>query len=306
MILAAGLSPAWQQILQFDHYEPGEVNRAQAVHWCASGKVLNVAIALQQLGADCRALTVLGGLTGTAIEQQLAGLDLPLSAIRTKSETRVCTTILDAASGQTTELVESARAVSTEELADFESAFATQADAADLIVLTGSLPSGAPASLYAELIEGRGERCILDIRGPELMPALAHRPLLVKPNRQELAQTLGRPLGTDDSMRRALLELREAGATWVVMTDSKRPVWIAGPSGIARLHPVTVETVNPIGCGDCLAAGIAAGLVAGQEMLGAVRLGMAAAADNARQLLPARVDRSRMPTLMEQVVAQVD
>ena len=47
MILAAGLTPAWQQIVEFDGFAVGQVNRARSVHWCASGKVLNVGIALQ-------------------------------------------------------------------------------------------------------------------------------------------------------------------------------------------------------------------------------------------------------------------
>jgi len=41
VILVAGLTPAWQQILRFDDFRPGEVNRASEVQWCCSGKVLN-------------------------------------------------------------------------------------------------------------------------------------------------------------------------------------------------------------------------------------------------------------------------
>ena len=57
-ILAAGLTPAWQQVLVFDAFTPGAVNRAREVHWCASGKVLNAARALHHLGGPARALTV--------------------------------------------------------------------------------------------------------------------------------------------------------------------------------------------------------------------------------------------------------
>src|SRR5262249_7617530 len=61
LILAAGLTPAWQQILQFDALAVGEVNRATDVQWCASGKVLNVGIALGHLGAESLTLAPLGG-----------------------------------------------------------------------------------------------------------------------------------------------------------------------------------------------------------------------------------------------------
>ena len=63
-VLAAGLSPAWQQILVFDEFNTGKVNRASEVHWCGSGKVLNVGIALAHLAknseVDCNTLSVIG------------------------------------------------------------------------------------------------------------------------------------------------------------------------------------------------------------------------------------------------------
>ena len=46
MIIAAGLTPAWQQIMRFERLATGQVNRAREVAWCASGKVLNVGLAL--------------------------------------------------------------------------------------------------------------------------------------------------------------------------------------------------------------------------------------------------------------------
>ena len=57
IILAAGLTPAWQRTMVFDVFHPGGVNRASEVHECASGKVLNVAMALQALGAETRSVS---------------------------------------------------------------------------------------------------------------------------------------------------------------------------------------------------------------------------------------------------------
>ena len=74
MILIAGLTPAWQQILCFDSLTLGEVNRAHEVHWCASGKVLNAARALHHLGGPGKALTIVGGATGEQIRRDAARL----------------------------------------------------------------------------------------------------------------------------------------------------------------------------------------------------------------------------------------
>jgi tagatose 6-phosphate kinase len=154
------------------------------------------------------------------------------------------------------------------------------------------------------LIAGCAERAILDFRGPELLAVLEHRPLLVKPNRHELAQTLGRALSSDEDVRAGMQELLELGARWVVITDGAASVWIAGPEGSWRAQPVKVPTVNPIGCGDCLAAGVAARLSAGVEMLECIRYGIAAAADNASQLLPSRLDPARVNELARRVTIE--
>src|SRR5688500_8092018 len=60
----AGLNPAWQKILEFDAFAPGEVNRATALVQLASGKGLNAAKVLSRLGHEVHLLQVLGGSNG--------------------------------------------------------------------------------------------------------------------------------------------------------------------------------------------------------------------------------------------------
>lgn len=67
MILSVDFTPAWQQVVVFDTFTPSKVNRAREVHWCASGKVLNAARALQSLGGPCKALAPMGGTPGQEI-----------------------------------------------------------------------------------------------------------------------------------------------------------------------------------------------------------------------------------------------
>jgi fructose-1-phosphate kinase PfkB-like protein len=148
VIVAAGLSPAWQQILVFDEFVSGEVNRAREAHWCGSGKVLNTGLAISQLGAECCTLSPLGGAAREAIEAEFRSLGAPLRTITCREATRVCTTILDRATGATTELVENARPLSEDEVAAYIAAFAEEAAQAKVVVLTGSLPAGVPSSFY--------------------------------------------------------------------------------------------------------------------------------------------------------------
>ena len=302
MIVAAGLSPAWQQILLLDALAPGAVNRAREAHWCGSGKVLNVGIGLAHLGAESRTIAPLGGPARTAIEQEFRALGVPLRAIPCREPTRVCTTILDRATGTTTELVENARPLADDEIEAYVTAFAAEAEDAKIVVLTGSLPDGVPSSFYRDLLERTPATAVLDARGPELLAALVRRPLVVKPNREELARTVGRDLADDAALLAAMRSLNEAGAQWVVVTSGKDAVWVTSAAETLRLLPPAVaNVVNPIGCGDALAAGLAVAIERGDTVTDAVRHGMAAAADRLRLLLPGRLDPMRVSAIAARI-----
>lgn len=294
MILAAGLTPAWQQILVFERILLGEVNRATDAHWCASGKVLNVGVALHHLGASSRTLAAGGGWSLAAIDTDLQQLGVSCRWIKTAAPTRVCTTILDTGGHATTELVENSKEFSAAELAEYQHVYLEEAAAAEVVVLSGSLPAGTPETYYRDLVARTPGRVILDVRGAELLHALPTRPFLVKPNRSELSKTLQRDLSQDADLQTAMLDLNARGARWVVITDGPHAVWVSSASQVWKLQPPLINVVNPIGSGDSLAAGIAAAIDAGVEVLEAVRHGIAAAADNATQLLPCRLDPQRV------------
>ncbi len=306
MILAAGLTPAWQQIMRFARLELGEVNRAAEVHWCASGKVINAGLALGTLGVSAHTLAPAGGWAGAALSAEFGAHGFAATWLATVAPTRVCTTVLDDAGGVSTELVENAAALTEAELADFFAQYQMLIDKEQAAVLTGSLPTGTPPTFYRTLLERTACPVVLDARGPELLAALECQPRVVKPNRVELAMTVGRPLPDRDSILSAMRELIEGGAQAVIVTHGKDAVWVMEDKGAWELTPPEVTPiVNPIGCGDCLAAGVAWGLARGDSLVDAVRLGMAAAADNLTQLLSARLSLGRVEALMERIARPV-
>ncbi len=303
MILNAGLSPAWQQVYEFERLETGRVNRAVRAFSCASGKVLNVARALTQLHADAQTICLVGGTTGRLIQEELASESVPVQWIHSKSPTRVCTTLLETGLQQTTELVENCGPVEQTELEAFERSFAQLVPSARFVVLIGSLPTAAPSDFYSRLLSycAAAVPALLDARGAELLAALPHRPLLVKPNREELEKTVGRPLPEFKHVLHAARELNERGAEWVLVTDGPAPALLVSRTEAFRLQPLPATVVNPIGCGDCLAAATAAALCENRSVLDAVRFGMAAAADNLQQAAPAALNRQHVETRWREV-----
>jgi 1-phosphofructokinase family hexose kinase len=309
VILAAGLTPAWQQILCFDRFTPGEVNRAERALWCGSGKVLNVGRALAAMcqgGAlgEARCLAPLGGTAAAAIRDEFERDGVPLDVFVSAVPTRVCTTLLDK-SGETTELVENAAALPAAELAAYAQHFAELARTADYVVLSGSLPANCPSDYYAQLMRGYKGRVLLDARGPELLATLPLQPWVVKPNRSELAKTVGRELHTDEELIAAMRSLHEQGAENVLISTGPERVWLLNAEGTWRIRPPKItNVVNPIGSGDTLAAGIAWASARGGNMISALRYAITAAAANVEELLPARWQAARIAELIPEIDVQ--
>jgi tagatose 6-phosphate kinase len=298
MILIAGLSPAWQQVLVVDRLQPGDLNRARQAYWCGSGKVLNAAACARHLSGSrsesIRVLSTLGGPAFEPIAGEFASLGIHCTWIRTAVATRVCTTVVEASSGLATELIENAGPITKRELAEFEAAFAEAVAGASAVLLIGSLPKGAPIDFFRRLLAHARCPAVLDVRGPELLTALEVRPAVVKPNRHELEQTLGVPIRHNGDVQAAVAELLRRGAQGVVVTAGGADVSVATATEFHSLKPPQAERiVNPIGCGDCLAAGITVGLGRGLDLISAVEMGLDAAARNLQTLLPGDLDGSR-------------
>ncbi|QDU62242.1 Tagatose-6-phosphate kinase [Planctomycetes bacterium Pan216] len=301
MILAAGLTPAWQQILCLDDLELGEVNRASKATWCASGKVINVGIGAHHLDGNVKVLALVGSWSGDALAEELTALGIPTHLIWTDVPTRVCTTLIEQSGPRITELVENARPIENEAITQFVEAYAKEQEGAKAVVLSGSLPPGAPKTIYRDLIAKTSAPVVLDARGPELKEALSTRPFVVKPNKQELEATVGRPLETENELVAAMRELVEQGPEWVVITQGGKSVYAASRDRVFTCTPPKVAVVNAIACGDCFAAGLACAIGRGRTMEQSIPFAVAAAAENARMLLPGRLERRRVDILAETI-----
>lgn len=302
MILSAGLSPAWQQILVLNSLELGSVNRAAEVHWCAAGKVVNAGIAAHRLSGAARILATAGGRTMQEMDDELTRLGVLHRWVETAMPTRVCTTIVDRDRGEITELVENARPIAETEQEAFLEAFASDVAAADTVILIGSLPDGVPVSLYRRALAHASCPAVLDFRGPGLLECLELKPLLIKPNRQELSQTVGSDLADDRALVRTMQSLNEQGAAWVLVTEGAGPAFLTCRDKAHRLQgPKVDRVINPIGCGDAMAAALAWATLAGHDMVHAARLGIAAAQHNLRSLQPGRFDTAGLEETAEAV-----
>jgi tagatose 6-phosphate kinase len=235
-----------------------------------------------------------GGAPGAAVRHGLADEGIRTQLVEIEGETRFTVALVDD-DGTTTLVNEPGPHVTGEDCRRLVDTAVAGARPGESVLLTGSLPLDAPESLYLELIEALPDgRVVVDAGDTALQRCLAARPYLVKPNLEE-----ARAHGADAvSAAEALVA---AGAQHALVTTGATGAVLAGPEPALRVIAPSVNAANPIGSGDALAAGILVGLESGRSLLEAVRLGIAAAAENAVHVTAGRVERGRVEALEAQV-----
>ncbi len=284
MILCLGTTPTVQRTMTFDRLAIDQVNRATAVLETASGKSLNVARTLHTLGAEVLTTGFLGGDSGKLIREDLASAGIPHLFIEVTPRTRTCVTVIDRSTNGATELVEETAAVEPEAYERLLKTVDANLWRARALVLSGSLPPEAPERFYAQCVALAVQSAVpvlLDTRGAPLRAALAERPTLVKPNRQELQETVSFAIDSDQGLRRAIVELLEQGPKWAVITDGPRDAIAGDGTSFWRVTPPKITPLNPIGSGDAFAAGLTLAMLEGMDLPNACRLGAACGAANA-------------------------
>jgi len=275
----------------FPHFRVGEVNRAVSADVAVGGKAVNTGLALARLGDRCVVTGLNGGDTGRLVARYLAARGVACAFTRTPGPTRTCTTILDNAGGEATELVEEAPRPSRDLLRQFEARGCALLRHAGMAVICGTLPPGVPENLWARLAaaaQQRGVPLVIDSHGAPLLRTLACEPLLAKMTVRELEKTFGILCRNGRDIVAAARRLTAAGARWALITHGARPAILVGREGDGwQVSPPAVAVVSPIGSGDCVNAGVVHARMRGASMLEAVRLGIGCGSANARTIRPA-------------------
>jgi len=273
------LNPAWQKVMELEQLKPGQVNRADSCREFGSGKGLNAAFVLRGLGHQVSLVQVLGGINGKRLRTYCRERGIDSVDIEVRSETRVCSTLIDKATEQVTELIEPF-AVEPEEHVEDQILRALEATPGwDALVMSGTAPTGLEPGIYVKIARQlKAPLVIIDVvreLTPELL-AVAH---LVKINAHEFEQFRGRGLKhpttlvTDGPRAARLLEDR----------DGKR-------REILYRLPILHGVRNPIGAGDTVTAWLTHELLAGRPVTEAFREALAAGSASCLSLMAGEYD----------------
>ena len=307
MILCLGTTPAAQRVLRFSRLTLDAVNRATVTLDGIAGKSVNVAKVLHALGERPLATGFLGGARGEAIHAALAARGIESEFVTVAAGTRECVTVIDESAGTHTELVEESAPADPADFVRLLAIVRRRMSDCRAAVMSGTIAPGGPADLYAQCVQIAHEAsalAIVDAQGPALVAALSAGPDLVKPNRAELAATVGRELTDERAVLTAMRELAGRGARRVVVTAGSDPTLAFDGTRVWRIRSPRLVARNPIGSGDAFTAGLVWRLVRGDDLGEASRWGSAAGAANALTWMAGEVIRADVERLAREFEAE--
>ena len=263
MIFTVTLNPALDKTVTIPSFSVNTVNRVRQLRTDAGGKGINVSKCIGVLGGSSTALVILGGNVGRKIFSFLKEQPgIATLAVWTDGETRTNLKIVDPERGFNTDINESGPAVEIEILNRLQDELLSRVREGDIVVLSGSLPAGAPAGLYGDwcgLLKKRGARVFLDADGDCLALGLKAKPDLIKPNRVELAALTGKILTTEDNVICAARSILEKGVKRVVVSLDQDGALFLTKDGAFRIAPPRVAVRSTVGAGDSMIAALAYG-----------------------------------------------
>lgn len=292
MILTVTPNPSLDRTYELPGLVRGTVLRATADRVDPGGKGINVSRAVAAAGHRTVAVAPMGGPEGALLARLLGEHGIEAAGVPVTGSTRINVTLVEPDS-TLTKINAAGPELSAAEAEDVLEAVRSRSAAADWIACCGSLPRGLPPRWYAELVarsHRAGARIALDTSGAALTAALREGPDVIKPNAQELAEAVGRPLTTVGDALKAAEELRERGAGAVLASlgaDGQLLVEASG-SYFATARVATVR--SNVGAGDASLAGfLTAGGQGPRALVSAVAHG-AAAVQLAGSLMPTPAD----------------
>lgn len=277
MVYTVTLSPAVDYVVELDVLKLGEINRTNKEHPYPGGKGINVSLMLSNLGRSSVATGFTAGFTGEYIKSELEKKYISSRFIEVEGLTRINFKIRS--DSTETAINGQGPVVNDREIEELIRRLEV-INENDVLVISGAIPVGIPDNIY-DLILSRiydnNPLIVIDARKDILLSTLRYRPLLIKPNLEELEEIFNEKLTNHEQIIEKAQMLVNKGARNVIVS-------LGGDGAILvskNVEPVYQKTiarkaVNTVGCGDSMIAGFIDEYLESRDTLKAFKQAVAA------------------------------
>ena len=294
MIYTITTNPAIDYILRFDKFEDGSTIRADEDEKYPGGKGIMASKILHNLGEKSVNLGFVGGFIGEYIANSIKDLGLEEKFVRIKENSRINVKLKY---DHETEINAKGPKISKEEVEKFYSSI-DEVNKEDIIVISGSLPYSLDKDFYKKVIEKTRADFTIDIADKKLLDYLSYKPLLVKPNEDELGILFETEIN-DNNLVKYAKKLNDLGAKNVIVSLGAKGSIFVDENEAYRAKPISGKLVNSVGAGDSMVGGFVYGIVNNFDKIDAYKL--AVACGSATAFSPDIADRDMINEVLNKV-----
>lgn len=277
MILTVCMSPCTDVTIELDSFNVGKTNIVKRKAMTFGGKGLNVAIGVKRLGEETHATGIMYNENGYLFENVLDKESVPFTFVWNKGRARENYKFIDRRA-MLTEVNDVGEEVATEKTEEVLALVRMLSAKSNVTVLSGGLPRGVDPSFYAELVKAVDKNClkVVDASGARMFAALGEGVDLVKPNIDELEDTIGKQVESKEDMLAGCYELINRGAKRVLLSLGKRGAVITDGIENYFCKSLNVAMNSTVGAGDGMVAAAAVQLEKGASLPEILKAGVAA------------------------------
>lgn len=271
MIYTLTTNPSIDYVMRLDEFCDGKTLRSTAEEKYAGGKGIMVAKILKNLGDDPINLGFLGGFTGEFIKKELARLEIKENFTRVAADTRINVKLKY---DTETEINAQGPDITKGEIEDFYKKL-EDINEDDYLIISGSLPKSLGSDFYKEVIEKTGCKFSIDIANKEVLNYLKYKPVLIKPNEEELANIFETEISSEDDLIKYAKKLNSLGAKNVIVSLGAAGSIFVDDKNIYKADAIKGDLINSVGAGDSMVGGFIYAISKGYDKLDAYKLAIA-------------------------------
>ncbi len=277
MILTVCMSPCTDVTIELDSLNVGMTNVVKSKTRSLGGKALNVAIGIARMGGAPHATGLMYNENGYMFENALDKEGVPFTFVWNKGRVRENYKFIDNRS-MLTEVNDVGEEVSKEKTEEVLAMVRMLSAKSNVTVLSGGLPRGVDTSYYGKLVKAVAPNSlkVVDASGERLFAAIKEGVDLVKPNIDELENTLGRKIESKEDMLTGCYELLDRGAKRVLLSLGKQGAVITDGTRSYYCKSMNVAVNSTVGAGDGMVAAATMQLEQGAPLSEILRAGVAA------------------------------
>lgn len=281
MIYTVTLNPSLDIIYTSDKFEESGYTISNSTHRYAGGKGVNISRMLHNLGIPSYATGFIGGYPGNFIKNWFEENKEDHFFIEIEDSSRI-NTRLRTPDKQFT-LVGVNPSVPEEKLEELLF-FLSRIQEGDVIVMGGSIPHNIDDDIYtriAEICNANRAEFVIDVPAERLLDLAKYKPLLIKPNIEDLATMFGlEKINTESDIIKYGRKCIEAGAKNVIVSVGEEGSYLFTDKGKAyRSYGVEGKEINSFNSRPAMIAGFLSIYMRKQDIVESYK--MAAAAGSA-------------------------